>query len=367
MQYKTQCPHCQTTYPIPESKATDPNARAKCLNCQNKFVVSANLIKQPAEANTQNTSPQNTNTQSASQQTQDKQGGDDKISLPKIPIKHKKTKKNTPIDDGLIHDDMPSDDSVDLSDIDSDLDNFINQPLDTQTTQHSTQSNVQNNNDEAWLDDLLKDNNTNIETAGANTSDDDVLSELGDEDLTALIPTAPKENPDEILQKINQRISHSPTQEQLVTRRSSARNIAWGVGCVLMLILLGAQYVFFNGDAIAKTNNAPMVNSLCQNCLPSADPSAFATTYRLQNLGTQTRMIGTLSNQSTTDQLYPNLKITLIGDTGVVGDMALAPKDYLAFPQRLIQPYQEGQDNRFMLTFNYPSDNIKAISIEPFY
>ncbi len=359
MQYRTQCPHCQTIYPVPESKATDPNARAKCANCQNKFVVSANLIKQPAQASQQN----------VNQQTPTEQGGDDKISLPKIPIKHKKAKKNTPIDDGLIHDDMSGNDNVDLSDIDSELDNFIKQSINTQpTTQNNAPSaNAQHNNDEAWLNDLLKDNNTNIETAGAAASDNDVLSELSDEDLTTLIPTAPKESPDEILQKINQRISHNPTQEQLVTRRSSARNIAWGVGCVLMLILLGAQYVFFNGDAIAKTNNAPMVNSLCQNCLPSADPSAFATTYRLQNLGTQTRMIGTLSNQSTTDQLYPNLKITLIGDTGVVGDMALAPKDYLAFPQRLIQPYQDGQDNRFMLTFNYPSDNIKAISIEPFY
>lgn len=330
MSYKTQCPRCHTIYPMPESKLGDEKARANCGQCQHTFFLNAHLIyEEPLESESSSHTP--------------------------TPIRPTQTKPNTK---------AKKQNTDDLS-VDA-IDKFINQQLnDTQNPQAS--SNTHQPKDAGWLDELIKPETSAIKHNVSGRPNDD-LSELIGADLDTLIPeVAPQESTAAIRKKINERISHSPTQEQLAKQRSWLGTLLWGVGSLLLIGLLVGQYVLFNADSLAKTDKAPLINSLCNNCLPSVDIGVIKSGYTLRKgeADFSTDLIGVLKNTSSTDQLYPNIKITIMGKNGMIlGDLALAPKEYLATPARVISASSDG---RFMLTLDADLQDIHSVSIEPFY
>lgn len=335
MSYKTQCPRCHTIYPMPESKLGDEKARANCGQCQHTFFLNAHLIyEEPLESKDSSlasrTPARPTQTKAKSDGRVKKQSGADELSV-------------------------------------NDIDEFINQQINTQIPPTSPTPQPSKNK-EGWVDELIKPETTTKPSSVSNRPNDD-LSELIGADLDTLIPEVkPQESSDNIRKKIDERIkSHAPTQEQLAKQRSWLGAVLWGLGCVLMIGLAVGQYVLFNADSLAKTDKAPLINSLCQNCLPSADISVIKSGYTLRKgqADFSTELIGVLKNTSSTDQLYPNIKITIMGINGmIVGDLALAPKDYLASPARVISASSDG---RFMLTLDLAPEEIHSVSIEPFY
>lgn len=317
MSYKTQCPRCQTIYPMPAEKLGDDKARANCGKCRHTFFLNAHLIEETEEV-------------------------DD--PAPRRSFIRKKAK---------VQDNNTDDMSMDG------FDDFLNK--------ETSPSQADDDNDEAWFDELINNDSDPAKTTPTTQHKDD-LSELIGADLDSLIPTVPDNNkkPEVIQQKINERIAHTPSQEQLLTKRSLLGQVMWGIGVLGLLGFLAGQYVFFNADGLAKTGKAAFISNLCQSCLPSANISALTTTYSLQNgqADFTTDLIGVISNTSTTAQLYPNLKITVTGKHGLIGDLAVAPKDYLDTPQKLIGASSNG---RFMLTLDAPANEIVSVTIEPFY
>lgn len=336
--YQTQCPRCHTIYPMPESKLGEEKARANCGKCHHTFFLNLHLVN-PNKPNQD--MPNNAGLSAPTHQ------------------------KDTISEDDMIFDDMDgvTDDTTALNFDGDGLDDFIKKEFESPSTTPPAED------DEAWLDELLKnDDSPAIATTATAYRPRDDLSELIGVDINSYIPEAPtQESPQDILQKVNARLNHTPTQEQLLTKRSPLANLPWLVASVLLVATLGLQYAFFNQDALAKDPSKSSLLSLCGFCgFASADISAFETSYTLSDGAADhsTNFIATLKNNSGKDQLYPNLHIKVMGQAGLIGDLALAPKDYLAVEQRIITPTQDG---RFMLTLDTPKDAITSISIEPFY
>lgn len=362
--YKTQCPRCHTIYPMPDSKLGEQKARANCGKCHHTFFLNSHLIDtEEAEQDT----PQATQTVAPSANP----ANEDSLELPKVPIRKKS--KAVPAE-GMIYDGMESDSDDGNADIefsDDDLNKFLKQEItsDMPVTAATAKDSAQQGDDEAWIKDLLKSEDVNIPIAPVAHRPHDDLSELIDNDFHAMIPKVQDyEHPDVILKKINERLdNHAPTEEQKAKQRSPLINVFWGVGSALLLGLIGVQYTLFNADAIAKSGgDGGLLASVCSSCIPSADSSAFKTSYELQagKADHTTNLIGTIKNTSGKDQLYPNIKIKVMGANGLLGDLALAPDEYLDFSQRLLTPTQDG---RFMLTLDLPMDEIQSVHIEPFY
>lgn len=333
MSYKTQCPRCHTVYPMPPAKLGDEKARANCGQCQHTFFLNAHLIyEEPLELG---------------------QDGADKDTLAVASFNKSKPKNSIGLDKGT---NEKGENELLVDDIDA----FLDQQLNAQLPKPAPNP----PKEEAWLGELIKPAQEAPSDAGRANDD---LANIIDVDLDTLIPAVlPQESTDLIRQKINERIKHAPTQEQLATQRSWLGVLLWAVGCVLLLGLLVGQYVLFNADRLAKSDKAPLINSFCQNCLPSADIGVIKSGYVLRKgeADFSTDLIGVLKNTSTTDQLYPNIKIKIMGANGLIGDLALAPKDYLATPARVISASSDG---RFMLTLDVSPQQIHSVSIEPFY
>lgn len=372
--YKTQCPRCQTTYPMPDDKLNKPKARANCGKCGHTFFLNLHLVEPKdqvkpssggdvASNNHHNHTTNITNNATSS------------------PKSAKKTK--TPLADDMIFDDMDSkDDASDDISFDG-LDDFLKQPIiNNQPVVASSKLDTAQQNgsdDESWLDDLLKnDDSPNIKTQPQHNTqttkeNNDNITDLLGTDYVNVIPIATdtaSQNPEILTQKIEARLSYGPSQEQLAKRQGVGAKFGWLVVCVAMLVLLGVQYVVFNADAIAKNpQKAELMGSLCSS-LPcpkiSANPNAFDITYTTQpsTADYATDLVATIKNTSTTEQLYPNLKITITSDSGVIGDLAIAPTEYLTAEHRLLAPEQ---NNRFMLTLDIDPQMITSIQIEPFY
>lgn len=420
--YKTECPRCHTIYPMPANKLDDSKARANCGKCGHTFYLNLHLIEPkaksfsqklaakaaqapkpqarpvtpPSAAPASSAAPTKTmrpNARPNAQQTpattpkpqarpQASTVQPTKTPAPQAaapqqaatPSAPSKKRQKPQAQEGMIFDSMdtPQEDRVNLDFSADELDNFLRQDVVIQdTTSASGKNNGRHtDSDEAWLDDLLKnDDSPDIKVVRQNDNTDD-LSDIIGEDLDELIPKAQApENPKQVLKKIQDRLhSDHPTQEQIFTKRSALSQIGWLISCFLMLGLAGVQYVFFNQERIAKNpEDAALVRQLCPICtLPSADTNAFTTSSRLLDgpADFSTDLIGNIQNQSAQNQLYPNIKIRVVGGRGVIGELILAPKEYLAYEQKILPAHQNGE---FMITLDIPKEDISAISIEPFY
>lgn len=374
---KTKCPRCHTVYPMPQDKLNEPKARANCGKCGHTFFLNLNLVE-TASTQINQTSADKSATQSPSAPLNGAQTAlaDENIKPIKIPTRKKKAPVVT---EGMIYDDMQTDEE-DSSQISFDgLDDFLKQDtISAPIVASSSHSNAQQNGseDESWLDDLLKnDDSPSIavkSTTAANHTQDD-FEGMFDEDYTDIIPIAQNpliQDPDLLAQKAEQRLAHNPTEEQKAKSRGMVAQLGWLVGCLLLMGLLMMQYVFFNADTIAKhPDSAGPLIALCPlvKCPTDAvNLGAFDVSYDIKagEADYSTDLLATLKNTSSTDQLYPNLKITIHGKDGVIGGLAVAPKDYLTTESRLLAA---AQDKQFLLTLDIDRQQVKSINIEPFY
>lgn len=343
---KTKCPNCHTIYTVPTEKLKEPKAKANCGKCKHTFLLNLHLLDESLEA-TKSTNQSISNSAKVSDNTTQK----------------------------TFHDNMDND----KSDISFDgLDSFLKQNnINTHSKSKSFTAAPANQDDENWLDNLLKnDDSPNIATKSASHSiqqgRQDEFKETMNDDFVKIIPVAENplaQNPELLTKKMEERLSQNPNQNKAKNPYISTQ-FGWALGSFLLLSLLISQYILFNGDNIAKEpSRAGPLLALCPllNCpMNSADLKAFRFSHHITNGDSQynTNLMGTIKNTSSVDQLYPNLKITVHGANNILGEMALAPEDYLISKQRLLVGEQERQ---FLLTLDINRQYIKSINIEPFY
>ena len=394
---KTQCPHCHTIFNIKKTQLDEKTASICCEHCQQMFLVNSNLIV------TADIDSQHINTA----------------------LSHKKASisvtSNADDDDILIHDDMIHDDmDIDTSDdknleydsLDS-MDAWLTQATDNNhsaTQSASSQKNttkksdrysdvstdifeenfasattpnyspssaqvalssaaansihasIDNTTDGSWLEKLLKEQNQGEEVSNNDTDLSQLLLDMGIDF---------KEENDQAAhsKRLQAQAKFSPTP----SRRSMA-SLLWTLGCLVLTLLLFAQYVMFNLNTLVKNPvHARRLQTLCSiaSCsLPSADLSAFSvidTKYQASRINTKASfsdISAAINNQSLQAQLYPHIKVSVYGVNELIGEFIAAPEQYLVGKQS-----QLAANSRKQILFTVPVANtqISKVAINLIY
>ena len=411
---KTQCPHCQACFKIQQTQLNKANSTVSCQHCQQSFLVNEHLIVTPDVPNT-STAQTDTKTphindrfdprthSAAPTKAHNKnQNGlsDSKSSLNKRHEKHPSS--NTLIHDDLIYDDMDtekSDDSIlEYDSLDS-MDAWLTQanytstaahkpsnqsykannksnsdaPLKTSTSTAITEpvvlsstaannihANIDNTADNSWLEQLLKEQNKKEDTPTDDTDLSQLLLEMG-------VPLKDDET-------LEERTRNSQARFVPSSGKHSIASLLWTLGCLVLALLLFAQYVIFNLETLVKNPaHAQRLQAICSIAvcsLPSADLTAFTITNpnhkssQVQVTGTFSDISATLNNQSAKSQLYPNVKVSIYGKNDLIGEFIATPNDYLLSKQSNLVA-----DSNRQLLFTIPVANtqIREVTISPLY
>jgi len=415
---KTQCPHCQACYSVKQTQLNQVNATISCDRCQQSFLVNKHLVVNseviqkptpqkniPAQQKAQTqpiSNEQKANTSSNQHKLQ---------NVPNRPTSstNKKKSSDTLIHDDLIYDDMDIDDpEEDVQEYDSldSMDAWLTQasntspsvattekpkaPLSKETIKSSNSStkkpststisassstqdilssaaandihaNVESTDNNSWLQKLLEEQNQDEETPPDDTDLSKLLSDMG-------VPVKDEEPAaDDRLRKTQ--LPFAPTQ----TTRSIA-SLLWILGCLVLALLLAAQYVIFNLENLVKNPAyAQRLQSICSVAacsLPSADLSALTinnTFYRssqIKTAGTFSDIGATLSNGSPQAQLYPNVKISVYGKDEIIGEFIADPNDYLLGKQSQLAA---NTDRQLLFTIPVANAQIRDITMTALY
>ena len=373
-QQKTQCPECSAQYKLPLKAINKPNARACCHHCFHVFFINKNLCPPPAKA------------------TVDAVASDGRTSsIESVAASQSKDLTNdSPINERLNHYSPLSEDGgshealIEGYPVNSHehlLDNYFNaHKADSVSKAQQTENHTFSSDKDAEhsaLTSLLNDSATTSQSdTSSSVHDDEPLGKLlSDFGVPIAEPTT--KSKEEVLAKINSRLQSEQTPHSGHTkteRRSTVSRLLWGLGCAGLALLLLAQYVIFNIDSLIKDPKySSTLTSFCQiaQCtLPGADIDKFNiadvkhTASRVNDAGTHSDIMATLVNRNDEDQLFPNIKVSLYGQTGLIGDFIASPDEYLTPTQRLILANHSQQ---MMFTLPVKSSSITQIEISPFY
>lgn len=390
---KTQCPHCQTCFQIQQAQLNKDNATVRCDQCQRLFLVSKNLVVNsdnaivpPTEADTIAAHKNNklTSSNDSAQIFENNKKNQEGLSNAKSSLN--KRNPRTPSPNILIHDDMdayePEDTSLEYDSLDS-MDAWLdkinngasvsaNEPSNTSSyeqTNKSTSSSVSNDinaniddtTDNLWLEKLLNDQNKNEEIQQDDTDLSRLLLDMG-------VPLTDEDNTsDERVRRAQDRFIPTP-------KKRSAASVLWILGCLVLALLLFAQYAIFNLETLVKNpTHAKRLQAICAAAacsLPSADINALSITNanhkssQIKINGAFSDVSATLNNQSANAQLYPDVKVSVYGSDNLIGEFIAAPEDYLLSKQS-----QLAADSSRRLLFTIPVSNakIREVSISPLY
>lgn len=352
-QYQTKCPSCHATYPMPEAKLGDPNAKARCGRCQQIFLLNEHLI-----------SPEDNK----------KKAGVNLDALnaispePPPPEPKRRTRREKPVPTSdVIFDDMDDDDkSTNVAFSDNELDNFLNsdvslhghQPMASTLDEQKSQQ-----DDEAWVRDLLDDSKSGTTTQNSNN----YSTKPSGVDFDNFIPVAaPPPKKTVALNKIL--ADKDPTAQELASRTPFTTTLLWFVGCLLLVGILVAQYVFFNMDTLAKNPiHASTLNSACAivKCsVPKADLNNLRIEHTHDSKDYTTNIIVNIKNTDNSPVLFPNLLVTVKDVNGqLLGDFVATKQDYVPESQNSLI---SGQNKRIMLTV-HTVRFVSTVDVKPFY
>ncbi|MDO5768825.1 MAG: DUF3426 domain-containing protein [Psychrobacter sp.] len=374
---KTQCPDCGTQFVLPPKALNNVSAKARCKNCQHIFLVNDHLVTDDVMTNRESTELSTVKPAVSK-------------SHPVNPKASGSVASQSVAADDLIHDNMPLDEDDDLGSIDEELDNWLNNS--SMTTQLSTpaaahrfdkevnnESSVHADNTDAqddWLNKLLDEEgpgkDPNLSRSETNDNSEDLSKLLADFGVESVAPTTVSR--EEVLAKMNARLQTTQSQSARHSGKSPLSNVVWGLGCLLLALLLAAQYIIFNVDELMKNpNHAAKLQSICHvaKCaLPGADLQQISVAH-LKHRSSQVEagtshsdIMAALVNNSSDEQLFPNVKVSVYGSTGLIGEFAASPAQYLTPPQRLLIG---NQSKLIMFTVPIADSNIQRIDVNTFY
>ena len=415
---KTQCPHCQACYSVKQTQLNQVNATISCDRCQQSFLVNKHLVvnseviqKPTPQKNIPAQQKAQTQPISNEQKANTSSNQHNPQNVPNRPTSstNKKKSSDTLIHDDLIYDDMDIDDPEEnVQEYDSldSMDAWLTQASNTSPSVATTEkpkapssketikspnpsikkpststisassstqdmlssaaandihANIESTDNNSWLQKLLEEQNQDEETPLDDTDLSQLLSDMGvpvkDEDPAA----------DDRLRKTQ--LPFAPTQ----TTRSIA-SLLWILGCLVLALLLAAQYVIFNLENLVKNPAyAQRLQSICSVAacsLPSADLSAltisntFHRSSQIKTAGTFSDIGATLSNESTQAQLYPNVKISVYGRDKLIGEFIADPNDYLLGKQSQLAA---NTDRQLLFTIPVANAQIRDITMTALY
>lgn len=389
--YNAKCPNCQHAFKINDEQLTVRHGYVRCSHCKTIFSA-AEQLEQKKFANNNPISSPNPQTPSAliddkSEEIlfDDESGIDEAGNLivdePVKPISpyplsqsHTKSayaKSNSTIDDLEI------------------IDNFDQLPIakntnpkvligdeDAVETIDLAQDNETLGDEQAWLLSLMAqadDNEAADDTAGAKRGMDGVFNT----DIFDQIPidTGSEQQADLLAyqKKIDERLSQQVSSQQSLNAKSFNMGIVWGLGSLLLIFLLAAQYIIFNiNTLITSTTNAALLSTICHKTptcqLPLADTELIdvqmlALAHPSKQAG-QTDVVFTLTNTTDNNIIYPSVKVSLRNGNTILAQTLLTPSHYLEAGNNYLMPHQI---KPIKLRIDFPTTKVQAANIELVY
>ena len=388
--YNAKCPNCQHAFKINDEQLAVKNGYVRCSYCKTIFSATEQLEQQKITNNNPLASPSNQmpsaliDDKSEEILFDDESGIDEAGNLivdePVKPISpyplsqsHTKSayaKSNSTIDDLEI------------------IDNFDQLPIaknsnpkvligdeDAVEAIDLAQDNETLGDEQAWLLSLMAqaDDNEADDSAGAKRSMDGVFNT----DIFDQIPIDTRsEQQSDLLayqQKIDERLSQQVSSQQLANAKIFNMSIIWGLGSLLLVFLLAAQYIIFNIDTLITSKaNAAVLSKICHKIpacqLPIADTGLIdvqmlALAPSSKQAG-ETDLVFTLTNTTDNNIVYPSVKVSLRSGNTILAQTLLTPTDYLEAGNNYLMPHQI---KPVKLRIDFPKTKVQAANIELIY
>lgn len=389
--YNAKYPNCQHAFKINDEQLAVKNGYVRCSYCKTIFSATEQLEQKKFANNNPLSSP---NPQTPSALINDKseeilfddesgldEAGNLIVDEPVKPISpyplsqsHTKSayaKSNSTIDDLEI------------------IDNFDQLPIAKNTNPKVligdedaveaidlAQDNETLGDEQAWLLSLMAqadDNEAADDTAGAKRGMDGVFNT----DIFDQIPidTRSEQQADLLAyqQKIDERLSQQVSSQQSLNAKFFNMGIIWGLGSLLLIFVLAAQYIIFNiNTLLTSKTNAALLSTICHKVPACQLPLADTELIDVQMLklahspkqAGQTDVVFTLTNTTDNNIIYPSVKVSLRSGNTILAQTLLTPSHYLEAGNNYLMPHQI---KPVKLRIDFPKTKVQAANIELIY
>ena len=390
--YNAKCPNCQHAFKINDEQLAVRHGYVRCSHCKTIFSAAEQLEQKKFANNNPLSSP---NHQTSSALIDDKSEGilfDDESGLDEAgnlivnePVKptspyalskssttSAKAKSTSKLDDFEIIDNF---DQL-LKAKDSKSKKPTIDDKDAAEAIDLAQDNETLGDEQAWLLSLMAqadDNEAADDTAGAKRGMDGVFNT----DIFDQIPidTGSEQQSDLLAyqKKIDERLSQQVSSQQLANAKIFNMRIVWGLGSLLLIFVLAAQYIIFNiNTLITSTTNAALLSTICHKIpacqLPLADTELIdvqmLTLAHSSKQARQTDVVFTLTNTTDNNIIYPSVKVSLRSGNTILAQTLLTPSHYLEAGNNYLMPHQI---KPIKLRIDFPKAQVQAANIELVY
>ena len=394
--YNAKCPNCQHAFKINDEQLAVRHGYVRCSHCKTIFSAAEQLEQKKFANNNPLSSP---NHQTPSALIDDKSEGilfDDESGLDEAgnPIVDEPVKPTSPY--ALSKSSTTSAKAKSTSQLDDFeiIDNFEQLPKakdskpkkpiiddkDAAEAIELAQDKDASGDENAWLQRLMAqadDNEAMDDSSAAHTKPKRGMDGVFNTDIfdQIAVDTGSEQQADLLAyqQKIDERLSQQVSSQQSLNAKFFNMRIIWGLGSLLLIFVLAAQYIIFNiNTLITSTTNAALLSTICHKIpacqLPLAnteliDVQMLALAHSSKQAG-QTDLVFTLTNTTDNHIIYPSVKVSLRNGNTILAQTLLTPSHYLEAGNNYLMPHQI---KPIKLRIDFPKTKVQAANIELVY
>nr|WP_309575669.1 DUF3426 domain-containing protein [Moraxella osloensis] len=392
--YNAKCSNCQHAFKINDEQLAVRHGYVRCSHCKTIFSAAEQLEQKKFANNNPLSSP---NHQTPSALIDDKSEGilfDDESGLDEAgnPIVNEPVKPTSPYALSKSSPTSPKAKSTSKLDDFEIIDNFDQLPkarnskpkkpiIDDKDAAEAidlAQDKDASGDENAWLQSLMAqayDNEAMDDASATNTKRgmdgvfntdifDQIAVDTGSEQQSDLLAYQ---------QKIDARLSQQVSSQQSLNAKFFNMRIIWGLGSLLLIFVLAAQYIIFNiNTLITSKTNAAVLSTICHKIPACQLPLADTKLIDVQMLklaqsskqAGQTDVVFTLTNTTDNNIIYPSVKVSLRSGNTILAQTLLTPSHYLEAGNNYLMPHQI---KPIKLRIDFPKAPVQAANIELVY
>lgn len=394
--YNAKCPNCQHAFKINDEQLAVRHGYVRCSHCKTIFSAAEQLEQKKFANNNPLSSP---NHQTPSALIDDKSEGilfDDESGLDEAgnPIVNEPVKPTSPYT--LSKSSTTSAKAKSTSKLDDFeiIDNFDQLPKardskpkkpiiddkDAAEAIELAQDKDASGDENAWLQSLMAqadDNEAMDDSSATHIKPKRGMNTVFNTDIfdQIAVDTSSEQQSDLLTyqKKIDERLSQQVSSQQSLNAKSFNMGIVWGLGSLLLIFLLAAQYIVFNiNTLISSTTNAALLSNICHKIPACQLPLADTELIDVQMLklahpskqAGQTDVVFTLTNTTDNNIIYPSVKVSLRSGNTILAQTLLTPSHYLEAGNNYLMPHQI---KPVKLRIDFPKTKVQAANIELVY
>ena len=394
--YNAKCPNCQHAFKINDEQLAVRHGYVRCSHCKTIFSAAEQLEQQKFANNNPLVSPNNQTSSALIDNKSERILFDDESGLDEAgnPIVNEPVKPTSPY--ALSKSSTTSAKAKSTSQLDDFeiIDNFEQLPKARDTKPKNpiledkdaaeaielAQDKDASGDENAWLQSLMAqadDNEAMDDASATHTKPKRGMDGLFNTDIfdQIAVDTGSEQQADLLAyqKKIDERLSQQVSSQQSLNAKFFNMGIVWGLGSLLLIFLLAAQYIIFNiNTLITSKTNAAVLSTICHKIpacqLPLADTGLIdvqmlALAHSSKQAG-QTDVVFTLTNTTDNNIIYPSVKVSLRSGNTILAQTLLTPTDYLEAGNNYLMPHQI---KPIKLRIDFPKTKVQAANIELVY